>query len=77
MLKSFWFSTDTGLGYGVTAETRLVAEEMLEKFGYPHAGQTITGVKEISSATELEQNHVVPNCGPLVVRGVWFPKHNV
>lgn len=77
MLKSFWFSTDTGLGYGVTAETRPLAEEMLKKLGYPHAGQSITGVKEVSSTIELEQNHIAPNCGPLLIRGVWFPQHNV
>jgi hypothetical protein len=34
---------------------------------------TILSVKELQSADELDQNHVVPNMGVIVRRGVWYP----
>jgi hypothetical protein len=29
--------------------------------------------KEIGSIDELDQDHVIPNMGQLLCRGVWFP----
>jgi hypothetical protein len=76
MLKRFWFTTHPGLGYGVTATSRSEAEVLLSSFGYPHESEKIVGVIEDIAIGDLDQNHVVPNAGPMVVFGVWFPNHS-
>jgi NADPH-dependent 2,4-dienoyl-CoA reductase/sulfur reductase-like enzyme len=77
MLIPFWFQTDKGLGYGVTAATQELAEQLLADFGYPVKGVRIVDVVIGISADALDQNHVIPNAGPLKIKGVWFPRHNV
>ena len=77
MLKRFWFSTRPGLGYGVTATSRAQAESLLNSLGYPRANEMIVSVTEDIAVTDLDQNHVLPNAGPHVIFGVWFPKHNL
>jgi hypothetical protein len=77
MLTAFWFKTSTGLGYGVTARDTSDAEMLLEELGYPSPGVSVIGVIEGIRHEQLDQNHVVPNSGPLLIRGVWFPRHNV
>jgi hypothetical protein len=77
MLTPFWFRTNIGLGYGVTAESLQEAQSLLSALGYPKAGEiileSIPGIK----FSDLEESHVAPNAGTLVVRGVWFPRHNL
>ena len=77
MLTSFWFNTNKGLGFGVTAESQEAAEELLRQYGYPPTGVEVTGVICGIEFASLDQRHVVPNAGPTVVRGVWFPRHNL
>ena len=77
MLIPFWFRTKKGFGYGVTAASRSEAEAMLQSFGYPRDDEVVTEVIEGIRHADLDQNHVAPNAGPLVVRGVWFPLHNL
>jgi hypothetical protein len=77
MLRSFWFRTSSGLGYGATGYDQADAEALLLAFGYPTEGIVVTGVTPDVRHADLEQNHVAPNAGPIVVRGVWFPRHNV
>ena len=77
MLRSFWFTTTGGLGFGVTGYDQVDAESLLRGLGYPAEGVSITGVIADVTYAALEQNHVAPNIGPMVVRGVWFPRHNV
>ena len=77
MLVSFWFATNTGLGYGVTAASQDEAMQLLRLYGYPRPGEVITTVIPGVEFSTLDQNHVVPNTGPIAVRGVWFPMHNV
>lgn len=77
MLTPFWFNTSTGLGYGVTAASEGEAMQLLSLHGYPRSGEEITAVIPGVAFANLDQNHVVPNAGPIVVRGVWFPMHNV
>jgi len=77
MLTAFWFHTDSGFGYGATAHSQRLAEEMLHAHGYPVEGERITRVTAGVRTTDLDQNHVLPNAGPIVVNGVWFPRHNL
>jgi hypothetical protein len=51
--------------------------ELLRTFEYPRPGEEIMEVVTDVGFAALDQNVVVPNAGPIVVRGVWFPKHNV
>ena len=77
LLKRYWFATKPGLGYGVTAESRDDAEELLRSFGYPRNGEAVLNVTENIDLVTLDSKHVLPNSGPSAVRGVWFPRHNV
>ena len=77
MLRSFWFMTSSGLGYGATGYDQADAEALLLSFGYPAEGIVVTGGTSDVKHADLEQNHVAPNIGAMVVRGVWFPRHNV
>jgi hypothetical protein len=77
MLKPYWFATRPGIGYGVTATSQDDAESLLHKFGYPREDETIVEVVEDISVSDLDANHVIPNAGPMFMRGVWFPTHNL
>ena len=74
---AFWFATDHGLGYGVTAFSGEDARELLRGQGYPSSDRTVVSVTSRVSIHALDQNHVVTNAGPIAVRGVWYPGHNV
>ena len=77
MLKRFWFRTGDTLGYGVTAASQNEAEHLLQTLGYPRKDERVIEIVENIDLQTLDQNHVLPNAGPSVVRGVWFPRHNV
>jgi len=76
-LRRFWFPLSTGIGIGVTAateaEARTLAEDARERC-FP--GAQFTGFVPDIDFSALDQNHVVPNASPVVVRGVWYPKLN-
>ncbi|AIF45996.1 hypothetical protein [Dyella japonica] len=75
MLTPFWFHTDHGLGYGVTARSMMDAECLLRDFGYPREGELVMAIVTGITHSQLEPHHVAPNAGPIIVRGVWFPNH--
>jgi hypothetical protein len=77
MLIPFWFNTNRGLGYGVTATSQGEAVQLLRRYGYPYAGEEVTSVISGVTFAELDQNHIVPNAGTIVVKGVWYPRHNM
>ena len=77
MLKRYWFATKPGIGYGVTASSVADAENLLQAFGYPRQGEIVEQIITDFAMEELDANHVLPNSGPLVIRGVWFPCHNM
>lgn len=77
MLKRYWFATRPGIGYGVTATSQIDARSLLHRFGYSREGEIIVEVVENISVSDLDANHVIPNAGPIVIRGVWFPRHNL
>jgi hypothetical protein len=75
-LRRFWFETSHGLGVGVTApseeEARRLAEGVLAR-----SGATVTRVVPDVDVSTLDPAHVLPNIGPPVVRGVWYPALNL
>lgn len=77
MLRRYWFQVDRGPGYGVTAMSAEDARDLLAAYGYPGVDVRITGVIADVAVDSLDAAHVLPNAGPMVVRGVWFPRHNV
>ena len=76
VLRRYWFQVERGLGYGVTAMSVEDAHGLLAAHGYPGADVQIVGVIEDVSVNALDTDHVLPNVGPVVIRGVWFPRHN-
>jgi len=50
---------------------------LLQSFGYPREGEELLEIIENINVAELDQKHLVPNAGVVVVRGVWFPRHGV
>ena len=77
MLTRFWFKTDRGHGYGVTANSQSDAENLLKDCGYPLPSERLVGIVQGVTAASLDKDEVLPNAGPLAVRGVWYPCRNV
>jgi hypothetical protein len=77
MLTAFWFRTSRGLGYGVTAPTREIAEQLLGQQGLPEPGVEVVEVIAGIRFADLDSGHVVPNAGPMQIQGVWFPRLNL
>ena len=71
-MRPYWIMPDGPpcLGFGVTAESEDAAVALAE----PHLdGAKISSIRAIRDISELDQNHVVPNMGVWLRRGVWFP----
>ena len=73
-LRLFWFPIPGRLGIGVTAlgaeDARRLAGRAAMRLGWDINYET--AVADVTPAA-LDQHHVVPNSGPMLVRGVWFP----
>ena len=81
-LTPYWITfpedPDFPLGMGVTAHSLADAYLLLEQHGYTfHTRAARVNVVENITFDDLDQTHVVPNMGPLIVRGVWFPCLNI
>jgi len=76
-LTAFWIeSPDLArpFGYGVTAFSRSDAFELIRSYGLRLPDDiSQLRVTEGVRVSDLDADHVVPNIGPIVVRGVWFP----
>jgi hypothetical protein len=79
-LRTFWFKPPpapcTPFGIGVTARSLDDALAIIRALDYGGdwpdevAGwQVIEGI----TVAELDPRHVVPNMGPIAVRGMWYP----
>lgn len=75
-LTTFWveFGDAHANKYGVTAYSlddaiSLLKEKVFRKQPMP----PILNYKENIRVSDLDQNHVVPNIGPISERGIWFP----
>ena len=73
-LRRFWFPLSSGLGIGVTsgseAEARELAESVRTRY-YPE--QSFVGFVPDVDISTLDAKHVLPNMGPVVVRGRLVP----
>jgi hypothetical protein len=71
-LFTYWI-TRPGVGHpvGVTAHSFEDARSVARRAGYelPDCCTVVDNVR----LSDLDPNHVIPNSGPLVVRGVWYP----
>ena len=62
------------LGYGVTALNEQDAKRLLfEALSFPET-ESKCRIRVVRDMSEVDQNHVVPNMGNHLKRGVWFPK---
>jgi hypothetical protein len=77
-LRRFWFPVPGHLGIGVTAYSPAEAEALARDVA-THMGWTFeaNGVMEDVDVRQLDQNHVVPNMGPVTFHGVWYPMLNL
>jgi hypothetical protein len=66
------------LRFGVTAYSLADALHLLTRSGYtPPEDTSSLQVTERVRVSDLDQSHVVPNMGPMVVRGIWYPSRKV
>jgi hypothetical protein len=81
-MKVYWIvlkgENQAGPGFGITARDwddamSLLAEAARAVFAQPANEEMIESWREVRSVDDLDQNHVVPNMGSLLRRGVWFP----
>lgn len=71
MLVPYWIECLDAPGVGITAQSEADALSLLETaFGGERRARHVSRVHD---ATELDQNHVVPNMGNWLKRGVWYP----
>lgn len=76
-MKPYWISfrdappTWLRLGMGVTAQDDDDARSLAAR-AVP--GVDIAAIRVVIDVDELEQNHVVPNMGNILMRGIWFPR---
>lgn len=84
MLTRFWIKFEErgeypyyggvfGFGVGVTAYSLADAKTLLETKIFKGALPEISDIHEGVNYDELEANHVKPNMGIMVNRGIWFP----
>jgi hypothetical protein len=74
MLTRYFFKTDQGLGFGVTAYSIADAEYLLESAHFVRGRDfEVAEIIENVDVRTLDQNHVTPNMAAPHLRGVWFP----
>jgi len=81
MLRRYWFNLASSespsilnIGCGITAYDEADARRILEEkvFSVYGAREVLSTIEDVDIST-LEENHVRPNMGLPVIRGVWFP----
>ena len=79
LLTSYWIAAPgpkLASSFGVTAYSIEDAFSLLAEAGYPFDQNEVTVIENIRFE-DLDPNHIVPNMGPMVLRGVWYPFLNV
>ena len=81
LLTAYWITTSSmapTFGYGVTARSIEDAFAILGAEGYPiDPSEAGVVVRPDITPADLDQLNIVPNIGPIVVRGVWYPFLNL
>lgn len=75
LLTRYWFTAPGLPGFGVTAYSLADARFLLESEG-ALLGDDCGAVEGIDLSS-LDAGHVLRNCGPPCLRGVWYPCLNV
>jgi len=76
----FWPDGGFGaaFGYGITAHDEADAVALLEDHftdrGSPFHKELVTSIRSVNDLAEIEQNHVRPNMGNHLRRGIWYPQ---
>ena len=77
LMQSYWLTfesvpqpTALNIGAGVTARSDSDARRIANA---AFAGGTIATVVVVEDAASLDERHVIPNMGNILIRGVWFP----
>jgi len=79
-LKRYWFTfprssgpTALNVGCGVTAYNYNDAVSLLRERVFGGNEPDVVDFKENVDVSKLDKSHVVPNMGPVIARGIWFP----
>jgi len=78
-LTAFWIKrpvANAPVGFGVTAWSLADALAIIRAMGYGHylpKDLADVQITEGITTSSLDQAHVVPNMGPISVRGMWYP----
>jgi len=75
-LTSFWILPHGSIqtqGFGVTAFSVDDAFRLLRERGYDFPDRNSVKIEPGVRPTDLDPKHIAPNCGPTVLRGVWYP----
>ena len=78
LLTRYWIEIDTDnpafKKIGITAYSLGDAFNILkDHLPFTFTSDLIVKVKEDLDYDELDQNHIVPNMGPISERGIWYP----
>ncbi len=82
-LECYWISFPRDpsfvLGIGVTAFSEEDAFNIIEERGFDewYRGASEIKVEKGIRVEDLDQRNIVPNIGPMQLRGVWYPAANV
>ena len=88
LLTRYWFELERGpdgvVTYtpwlGITAydedDARALLDDYFRRHGYPLTPSVLRLVANVDVST-LDPNHILPNAGPPVWRGVWYPNEVV
>lgn len=82
-LKSFWIKSplpNAPMGFGVTAHSLVDAISIIRALGYGAylpSDESELRVHNDVKVEDLDQRHIVPNMGAIVVRGMWYPHQGV
>jgi len=76
-LIAFWINARGAVqarGYGVTAFSEEDACRLIASQGLPlPEDRNLLDITHNIQREALDAKHILPNCGPMMIRGVWYP----
>lgn len=74
LLTAYWIELESYHSIGVTAYSLEDAKRLIKEKAFPKQElPQIIKITENIQFKDLDQNHIVPNMGPMTERGVWHP----